>query len=135
MPYLVGRKTLSARCLDIGSLDRRDLPSKEAPCSIVSDLWLRRDSGIADDDALGVNGSVRLAVFFSASLLANSFWAFARAPFSVSPYRVPSRFPTLARLPTVQALVIFRLLTTPNRVAFPQEPQACRRAGMRSPPA
>src|SRR6185436_13212817 len=30
---------LAVRCTDIGSSDRRDLPSKKAPCSIASDLW------------------------------------------------------------------------------------------------
>ena len=30
---------LAERCTDIGSSERRDLPSKKAPCSIASDLW------------------------------------------------------------------------------------------------
>jgi hypothetical protein len=36
--------------------------------------------------------------------LANSFWAFASASFSVSPYTAPSRLPTLGK-PTVDGSV------------------------------
>ena len=37
--YLAGRMALVEPCTDIGLSDRRDLPSKNAPCSIVSVLW------------------------------------------------------------------------------------------------
>ena len=34
-----GGRLLAARPTDSGSLERRDLPSNSAPCSISSDLW------------------------------------------------------------------------------------------------